>query len=136
METNVPPVVIPMWVTGFDHLMPEGRPFPNKYLPRLGARLSVTFGNPVPADEIREALTITKNDLDINTSAALPSEKLGGWLLEESKERKTEGSAGYYDEKMYASLIRQKITAIIHRDVEALGRFVSGDLLADPLPHS
>ncbi|KAF8873866.1 acyltransferase-domain-containing protein [Gymnopilus junonius] len=133
MEAKIPPVVIPMWVTGFDHLMPEGRPFPYKYLPCLGARLSVTFGKPVPADEIREALAVTKTDPDVDPSAILTPDDLRGWLGEESKERKKYGSARYYDEKMYASLIRQKITAIIHRDVEALGKSISGDLLANPL---
>ena len=36
--------------------MPEGRPFPNKFLPRLDAHLSVTFGAPLPADEVRAAI--------------------------------------------------------------------------------
>ncbi|KXN87953.1 Tafazzin [Leucoagaricus sp. SymC.cos] len=56
MESQVPPVIIPMWLTGFDRLMPEGRPFPYKYLPHSGAELSITFGNPIPADSIRQAL--------------------------------------------------------------------------------
>ncbi|KAG6850055.1 hypothetical protein H0H93_001871 [Arthromyces matolae] len=56
METLTPPVIIPMWLTGFDKLMPEGRAFPWKYLPRYGAELSVTFGSPIPAEEILEAL--------------------------------------------------------------------------------
>ena len=134
MEADIPPVVIPMWVTGFDRLMPEGRPFPYKYLPRLGARLSVTFGNPIPADEIRAALAVTEKDPDVDPSAKFASEKQGGWLGEASKQISQENTAGRYDEKTYTSLIRQKVTAIIHREVEALGRSVSGDLLADPLP--
>lgn len=45
-----------MWITGFDKLMPEGRSSPFKYFPRLGTRLSVTFGNPLPADEVRNTI--------------------------------------------------------------------------------
>ncbi|KAF8897207.1 acyltransferase-domain-containing protein, partial [Infundibulicybe gibba] len=47
METITPPVIIPMWLTGFEGLMPEGRAFPYKYLPRPGARLSISFGTPI-----------------------------------------------------------------------------------------
>lgn len=36
--------------------MPEGRAFPNKFFPRPGAHLSVTFGAPLPADEVRSAI--------------------------------------------------------------------------------
>jgi monolysocardiolipin acyltransferase len=50
MEAANPPLVIPMWLTGFNELMPEGRAFPYKYLPRVGSKLSITFGNPLPSD--------------------------------------------------------------------------------------
>jgi monolysocardiolipin acyltransferase len=45
---------VPVWLTGFDQLMPEGRTFPFNYLPRAGVDLSVTFGEPIPADELIE----------------------------------------------------------------------------------
>ncbi|KAF9534982.1 acyltransferase-domain-containing protein [Crepidotus variabilis] len=129
METKVPPLVIPMWITGFDQLMPEGRPFPNKYIPRIGARLTVTFGHPIPADEIRRALIVERNDGDVDASAvAKDPERLEGWLGDEAKAKGLllDISA---DKEIYTSLIRQKVTAIIQRDVEALGRRVSGDSL-------
>ena len=44
-----------MWLTGFDQLMPEGRPFPYKYLQRIGAHLSITIGDPVPAHQLLDA---------------------------------------------------------------------------------
>ncbi|KAH9020314.1 hypothetical protein EDB85DRAFT_1896251 [Lactarius pseudohatsudake] len=38
----------------FDKLVPEGRHAPWKYLPRPGARLSVTSGTPVPPAVVQE----------------------------------------------------------------------------------
>jgi len=59
MESTIPPVIIPMWLTGFDQLMPLGRAFPYNYLPRPGAELSVTFGNPIPPNFINQGLLST-----------------------------------------------------------------------------
>ncbi|KAJ3505922.1 hypothetical protein NLJ89_g7159 [Agrocybe chaxingu] len=130
MEASVPPVVIPMWITGFEQLMPEGRPFPYKYLPRIGVRLSVTFGEPVLADELRAALAVSKSDADVDASAAANQPgNLSGWLGKEGQRRYDTGAAASDDDHVYAALIRQKVTAIIHRDVQALGRSVSGKLL-------
>ncbi|PVF99395.1 hypothetical protein CPB86DRAFT_783761 [Serendipita vermifera] len=44
-ECQQTPVVIPIWINGFDQIMPEDRGFP-KFLPRLGAKIQVTFGDP------------------------------------------------------------------------------------------
>ncbi|PWN47666.1 acyltransferase-domain-containing protein [Violaceomyces palustris] len=46
MEAKKMPVVVPMWISGFDRMMPEPRP-PPKLLPRLGAKVSITFGEPI-----------------------------------------------------------------------------------------
>ena len=100
METKLPPVVIPMWITGFDQLMPEGRPFPYKYLPRLGARLGVTFGNPIAENELLEAL-------HPNASQSITSHE--------------PSAIGPFADDPSTALIRQKVTAIIHREVEWLG---------------
>ncbi|TRM68468.1 acyltransferase-domain-containing protein [Schizophyllum amplum] len=51
-EVRAPPIIIPMWLNGFNKLMPEGRPFPYKYIPRAGQELSVTFGAPLAADKM------------------------------------------------------------------------------------
>ena len=48
-----------MWLTGFDQLMPEGRPISDKYLPRIGAHLSITFGDPAPAHQLLDALNVS-----------------------------------------------------------------------------
>ncbi|KAJ6567189.1 acyltransferase-domain-containing protein [Mycena vulgaris] len=53
MEASTMPVIVPMWLSGFDTLMPEGRSFPYNYLPRLGKHLSVTFGEPLDPTELK-----------------------------------------------------------------------------------
>lgn len=58
MEVSTLPPIIPIWLSGFDNLMPEGRAFPYKYLPRPGQHLSVTFGEPLDPREL-EALRAT-----------------------------------------------------------------------------
>lgn len=100
METKLPPVIIPMWITGFDQLMPEGRPFPYKYLPRIGAHLGITFGNPIAENKLREVLR-----LDASQSIT-------------SRGPRAIGPSG---DDPTTDLIRQRVTAIIHREVERLG---------------
>ncbi|KAF8826456.1 hypothetical protein HHX47_DHR5000192 [Lentinula edodes] len=97
------PIVIPMWITGFDKLMPEGRSFPFKYFPRIGARLSITFGEPLPLDQIRSTQVRVSSD------------------------RHPEQTQIDFDARM-----RTEITTAIHKAILTLGRGVSGPLLADP----
>lgn len=49
------PIIVPCWISGFDQMMPDPRGFP-KWLPRPGARLSVTFGRPIQ-DELEPLVT-------------------------------------------------------------------------------
>ncbi|KAJ6539026.1 acyltransferase-domain-containing protein [Mycena capillaripes] len=95
MEATTLPVIIPMWLTGFDTLMPEGRSFPFNYLPRPGTHLSVTFGEPLDLSEL-EALRMTTTH---NTEEEIAQTRI-------------------------------LMTSVLHRAVEALGRSVSGKLLA------
>jgi len=101
-STFKPPIIIPMWITGFDKLMPEGRVFPFKYFPRIGARLSVTFGKPLPLDinSIRNRILAARHpdQTDIEIDAR----------------------------------IRTDITATVHAAIFKLGRHISGPLLRDP----
>lgn len=147
MESKTPPVIIPMWLTGFNQLMPEGRAFPYKYLPRPGAELSVTFGNPLPADAIRQAL-LQRGHLPVPTSHSglvgsgivkEESEQPRGWLAEELQ-RGLESRIKMTGEAQSSSVgssvtveelprIRSHVTSIIHDAVENLGRSVSGRLL-------
>ena len=90
--------------------MPEGRHAPWKYLPRPGARLSVTFGTPVPPAAVRGALGTTTH------------EEVPGTATEaESRQHKDRE-------------VRIALTEVVQRAVEALGRQVSGDLLAGSGP--
>jgi monolysocardiolipin acyltransferase len=63
-EVKIQPPVIPIWLTGFDQLMPEGRPFPYKFLPRRGTHLSIHFGDPIPVEEIKKSLVKEGSSLD------------------------------------------------------------------------
>jgi len=112
MEAKLPPVVIPMWITGFDQLMPEGRPFPYKYLPRIGARLGVTFGDPIPAIELLEALHPSSSL--VNASQSI-------------KSNVSSAAIGPSPDDPTTALIRQRVTAIIHREVERLGSTICID---------
>lgn len=42
------PVVLPIWITGLDSMMPEPRGSP-RWFPRPGAHVTITFGNPINA---------------------------------------------------------------------------------------
>ncbi|TFK73013.1 acyltransferase-domain-containing protein [Pluteus cervinus] len=118
IEPKALPVVIPMWLSGFDQLMPEGRPFPNKYLPRPGAHLSVTFGEPVASELIQGVLENTRHPINIE-----PDNKHAmGWV------GKQDSNARNNDEQQLIS-VRTKVTALVHDAVEALGRTVAGDSL-------
>lgn len=145
MESKTPPVIIPMWLTGFDQLMPEGRAFPYKYLPRPGAELSVTFGSPVPADSIRQALLQRGHLLSSTPDSGLVdqegTQEPKGWLGQEVK-RSWESRLGIVEQVQNLSFrmataeelprIRSRVTSIIHDAVEDLGRSVSGRLLYSP----
>ncbi|ORX39877.1 hypothetical protein BD324DRAFT_615344 [Kockovaella imperatae] len=51
MDSKTLPEIIPMWISGFDTVMPEPRSVP-KWLPRRGGKVTVTYGQPV-TDRIR-----------------------------------------------------------------------------------
>ncbi|KAI0300647.1 acyltransferase-domain-containing protein [Multifurca ochricompacta] len=110
METPRPPTIIPMWITGFDNLMPEGRQAPWKFIPRPGVKLSVTFGAPLPPEVLRGAASA----LGTRSSCTLQGEE-----VEVGKEKENNQNRE----------VRIVLTEIVQRTVEALGRQVSGDLL-------
>ncbi|KAG1792448.1 uncharacterized protein HD556DRAFT_1379608 [Suillus plorans] len=122
METAVPPLIIPMWLTGFDKLMPEHRSSPCKYFPRLGVRLGVAFGDPIPVEEITAALS---------ARSYVPLIREDGTNSKLSNELCPGGCVGRTAHKRHMDVARSDVTAIIQRAVEALGRRVSGDLLDD-----
>jgi monolysocardiolipin acyltransferase len=122
METNVPPIIIPMWITGFNDLMPEGRAFPYKYLPKLRVNLSVTFGNPYPAEDILCAL-------QAKSGPRLQPEYGTGWLTSALPRELHSDAIDELPKSPDLDKIRSELTAIIQRGVEDLGRRVSGNTL-------
>jgi len=117
MEASVAPVVIPMWITGFDKLMPAERPFPHNYIPKLGKHLSVTFGDPILTQKIENMLHV-QNHSGNNMQTA-------GWLGDEARQMASHNTGPSLD----PAVLRSNITAVIQREVEALGRSVSGNSL-------
>ncbi|KIJ19895.1 hypothetical protein PAXINDRAFT_174464 [Paxillus involutus ATCC 200175] len=148
METNVPPIIIPMWLTGFDKLMPEHRPFPYKFIPKMGIELGVTFGDPIPAEKIMAAscilrqgtwssshAEIAKDGIRYNGPLSRPGVgddmRLGGWVGDAGGILVAESEAEV--RRRQTDEVRSEVTAIIQRAVEDLGRMVSGDKLDRPL---
>ena len=59
--------------------MPEGRSFPWKYLPRRGVALSVTFGEPISAENLKRALassiissSISPSGVEVKLTGTVP----------------------------------------------------------------
>ena len=145
METRVPPIVIPMWLTGFDKLMPEGRAFPYKYLPRIGNHFSITFGEPLAPDELAAALGLVGAAIQIETfpsheeKKSIPeTERFEGWKGEKGSLglRKTAEWEVERRKNIDVAKIRTELTAIVQQRVEALGRSISGDLLGATSPRT
>lgn len=128
MEPSISPIVIPMWLTGFDKLMPEGRTFPYKYFPRPGTRLSVTFGNPL-ISEINKALR------DSHT----PPSRRPSLRDDEQEKKRTEASPEQNNQRLddVRNLrdveIRTEITALVQKAVESLGRSMYEDTISQSI---
>ena len=133
--------------------MPEGRPFPWKYIPRLGVKLSVTFGEPLPPEDIQAALrAMSREDVRRQTDLTLaPSKDIirqgtrtrdqagldsddqlfgvtGTGRVREGVTREAVGmNLETEPRKLQIDHTRSMVTAVVQRAVEALGRRVSGD---------
>jgi monolysocardiolipin acyltransferase len=106
--------------------MPEGRPFPNKHIPRLGVNLSVTFGEPLPAESIKASLVVLSSGSsgERSSSSGAVARCKGGFA-------QTNGTATGEMEGADCKMgqVRSEITAIIQHAVEEVGRNVSGSEL-------
>jgi len=135
-----------MWLTGFDKLMPEHRPVPYKFLPKMGVQLGVAFGDPIPPDKIIDALKVLHSQKGSSLSPAIaeystarPSSgpglsstiQIGGWMENAIGDAVLE--LGDAERRVQMDKVRSEVTAIIQRAVEDLGRKVSGDRLDLPL---
>lgn len=127
MEANVLPLIIPMWLTGFDKLMPEGRPFPSKYLPKLGVKLGVAFGDPIPPARIVALLDTMPN----NRGNQAP--RTHSYTEEPCRYERSLVNDEAIVQKREMDHIRSEVTVIIQRAVEDLGRKLSGNRLDRPL---
>jgi monolysocardiolipin acyltransferase len=137
---------------GFDKLMPEGRTFPWKYIPRVGVKLSVTFGDPLSPQVIQAALrglaqegrhhtsssgaqhhhpvsTVVENDDAIDGQNTLFGingvERVREGVAREAISADLEQES----RKRKIDHTRSMITAIVQGGVEAVGRKVSGNRL-------
>jgi monolysocardiolipin acyltransferase len=105
--------------------MPEGRRAPWKYLPRPGARLSVTFGAPLPHGSVRAALRAadaTRPGPEVDAMSVCAA-GLQAHLHRGEQQQQQQRWQGRKVE------VRIALTELVQRAVEALGRQVSGDLL-------
>jgi len=125
METHRLPTIIPMWITGFDKLMPEGRRAPWKFLPRQGARLSVTFGTPLSPAVVRATMA--------SASASASGTAPAPWCDDGEGSEQSTGMPVKMDAEAEVK-VRIALTELMQHAVEALGRQESGDSLTG-LPH-
>ncbi|GAK61966.1 acyltransferase-domain-containing protein [Moesziomyces antarcticus] len=72
LEAERLPTVVPIWITGFDRMMPEPRAKP-KWLPRFGNDVSITFGEPV-TDQLAPVVEAIRATNDIAPQHLLPEE--------------------------------------------------------------
>ncbi|KAI0337889.1 acyltransferase-domain-containing protein [Trametopsis cervina] len=136
MEAHRPPMIIPMWLTGFEKLMPEGRSFPYKYLPRRGVALTITFGEPVPEADIKAALEsrlphqeghngVLFTDQRVKDEQQSGIRATSGWLGNTPAGQPGTPNIANKQAREVAR-IRQAVTAVLHREVELLGQRVLG----------
>jgi len=133
--------------------MPEHRPFPWKFIPRLGCKLSVTFGNSLSPQDIQAALRVTSHEDHRRRGSTSPSQsqylssedtREGDAVDGEDRlfgidrgQRAREGTTrestnvDLEDESRKRKIdhVRSMVTAVVQREVEAVGRRVSGDML-------
>ena len=120
--------------------MPEGRSFPWNYIPKLGCKLSITFGEPLLPEEIKAALHVIGQESIPRNNWHSPVTRLshtnpaidnlcGADRIERVSEGAKESTSFEREEKMKIEHVRSMVTAVIQRGVEALGRRVQGDSL-------
>jgi monolysocardiolipin acyltransferase len=130
--------------------MPEHRPFPWKYIPRLGVKLSITFGDPLSPEDIRTVLRTLSHEnchrhasvspaqhsnIDKGACEGGPGEDrlFGIDRIERVRERMTREcismDLGNASRRREIDRVRSMVTAVIQQGVENVGKRVSGDTL-------
>jgi monolysocardiolipin acyltransferase len=105
--------------------MPEGRRAPWKFLPRQGARLSVTFGTPLSPAVVRATMA--------SASASASGTAPAPWCDDGEGSEQSTGMPVKMDAEAEGK-VRIALTELMQHAVEALGRQESGDSLTG-LPH-
>ena len=98
--------------------MPEDRLWP-RFLPRLGKNLSITFGEPLQPEKLNAVLRTWKLRVLADTpkdGVPVPMAPIPLGPEDDEKRR-----------------VRSELTAVIQKEVEALGHHVSGPLLGRTL---
>ncbi|SPO20373.1 related to TAZ1 - Lyso-phosphatidylcholine acyltransferase [Ustilago trichophora] len=70
LEAKTMPTVVPIWLTGFDQMMPEPRSKP-KWLPRFGHDVTINFGEPI-SDSLEPVIQAIRETGDIAPQHLLP----------------------------------------------------------------
>ena len=133
--------------------MPEYRPFPYKFLPKIGTQLGVTFGDPIPPEKFTVPLNTLRRSkhsfprgvvkksvrgTETQPKSGLRSEPhVRGWMDGTIVQTGGETLLDHEGAERRALMdeIRSEVTAIIQWSVEDLGRKVSGDKLNLPMLH-
>lgn len=87
-STQTVPTILPIWITGFNQVMPLGRRFPFNYMPRIGQRMSITFGEPLSLEEAIQRRrqsdgTPERSFQDLTSLAQEALEELGNQVTDE-----------------------------------------------------
>lgn len=118
LEPVVRPVVVPIWLSGFDQIMPEPRAKPT-WLPRTGAELCVAFGEPV-APAVLAPFTASYAKRDTWTSAdaswpAVPASVPSDHLYPPGEALRPEDTPAY-------AALRSRLAAVLHDELTTLGQ--------------
>lgn len=120
LEAPKSPVVIPIWLTGFDQVMPEHRRAP-RWLPRLGADISVTFGEPIAQAKLQpyaDLYTQLKARQDTDIAHHLPA--LPSAVPNEHLYPNAPAQLRPEDSPAYAAL-RSHLAALLREELAKLG---------------
>jgi len=99
-EVESAPTIVPVWIKGFEMIMPENRGFP-RYMPRRGAEIEIHFGDPA---SLRADVILLRKQWDHKCPVGRKSANL--------------------DEPALCAL-RERLTSRVQKEMELLGRRVT-----------
>ena len=54
LESKLPPIIVPIWHEGFEHILPNTPP----YVPQIGKRVTVLVGDPIDTEPLLKELRL------------------------------------------------------------------------------